>query len=346
MSNTYKSQGKKGLFDEQFAVSHLSEMGNPIESISKVVDFEMFRTILESRLLNTTKKNNAGAKPFDVVMMFKIMILQRYYNLGDKQVEYQIVDRMSFKKFLGLESGDKVPDEKTIWAFRERLTQTASVEELFELFVFHLEQKGLIFNQGQIIDASFMEIPRQRNTREENKIIKEENGDDLWNDRPNKKSHKDIDARWTKKNGDTFYGYKNHIKVDAKSKIIGTYYASDASVHDSKALELLLTEKDKGQTLYADSAYTGPYQEATISEHKMINNVHEKGRINKPMTEEQKSNNSIKSKIRARVEHVFGFMEQSMNYMYIWSVGMPRATATIGLINLTYNIFRYEQLSR
>ena len=281
MSNTYKSQGKKGLFDEQFAVSHLSEMGNPIESISKVVDFEMFRAILESRLLNTTKKNNAGAKPFDVVMMFKIMILQRYYNLGDKQVEYQIVDRMSFKKFLGLESGDKVPDEKTIWAFRERLTQTASVEELFELFVSHLEQKGLIFNQGQIIDASFMEIPRQRNTREENKIIKEESGDDLWNDRPNKKRHKDIDARWTKKNGDTFYGYKNHIKVDAKSKIIGTYYASDASVHDSKALELLLTEKDKGQTLYADSAYTGPYQEATISEHKMINNVHEKGSINR-----------------------------------------------------------------
>jgi len=113
----------------------------------------MFRAIHESRLLNTTKENNAGAKPFDVVMMFKIMMLQRYYNLGDKQVEYQIVDRMSFKKFLGLETGDKVPDEKTIWAFRERLTQTASIEELFKLFVSHLEQ-GLIFNEGQIIDAA------------------------------------------------------------------------------------------------------------------------------------------------------------------------------------------------
>lgn len=345
MNNKYKSLGKKGLFDEQFAVSHLSEMSNPIESICKVVDFEMFRGILESRLLNTTKKNNAGAKPFDVVMMFKIMILLGYYNLGDKQVEYQIVDRMSFKKFLGLETGDKVPDEKTIWAFRERLTQTASVEELFGLFVSHLEQKELIFNEGQIIDASFMEIPRQRNTREENKMIKDESGDELWNDRPNKKRHKDIDARWTKKNGDTFYGYKNHIKVDAKSKIIGTYYASNASVHDSQALGLLLTEKDKNQTLYADNAYTGTNQEEAISEHKMINKVHEKGRINKPMTEEQKSNNTIKSKIRARVEHIFGFMEQSMNSMYIWSVGMPRATAIIGLMNLTYNIFRYEQLT-
>ena len=346
MSKAYKSQGKKGLFDEQFAVSHLSAMGNPIESISKVIDFEMFRAILESRLLNTSKKNNAGAKPFDVVMMFKVMILQRYYNLGDKQVEYQIVDRMSFKKFLGLETGDKVPDEKTIWSFRERLTQTASIEELFELFVSHLEQKGLIFNEGQIIDASFVEIPRQRNSREESKIIKDEGGDDLWNDRPNKKRHKDIDARWVKKNGETFYGYKNNVKVDAKSKIIGTYYVSDAAVHDSQVLELLLTEKDENQTLHADSAYTGPNQEEAISDHKMINNVHEKGYKNKPMTEEQKSNNTIKSKIRARVEHVFGFMEQCMNCMYIWSVGMPRATGIIGLINLTYNIFRYEQLIR
>ena len=218
MGNMYKSQGKKSLFDDHFSAAHLSTMGNPLESISKVIDFEIFRSTLEARLLNTSKKSNAGAKPFDVVMMFKILILQRYYNLGDRQVEYQIVDRTSFKKFLGLDTGDKVPDEKTVWSFRERLTQSGTVEDLFELFVSHLEQKGLIFNEGQIIDASFTEIPRQRNTREENKMIKDESGDDLWKDQPNKKCHKDIDARWTKKNGDTFYGYKNHVKVDAKKQ--------------------------------------------------------------------------------------------------------------------------------
>jgi IS5 family transposase len=286
MSNIYKTQGKKSLFDEHFSSAHLSNMGNPLESISKVIDFEIFRSTIEARLLNTSKKSNAGAKPFDVVMMFKILILQRYYNLGDRQVEYQIVDRTSFKKFLGLDTGDKVPDEKTVWSFRERLTQSGTVEDLFELFVFHLEQKGLIFNEGQIIDASFTEIPRQRNTREENKMIKDESGDDLWNDQPNKKCHKDIDARWTKKNGDTFYGYKNHVKVDAKSKIIGTYYVTDASVHDSQVLDSLLTEKDKEQELYADSAYTGEEQENTVSEYRMINKIHEKGYKNKPLTEE------------------------------------------------------------
>ena len=114
----YKKTGNMGLFDQEEISQKLSNIGNPLEMISKVVDFELFRDSLESKLLNTAKKNNVGAKPYDLVMMFKIMILQRYYGLGDTQIEYQILDRLSFKKFLDLESGDKVPDEKTVWAFR------------------------------------------------------------------------------------------------------------------------------------------------------------------------------------------------------------------------------------
>ncbi|HAL65097.1 MAG: Transposase, IS4 family [Bacteroidetes bacterium 38_7] len=106
----YKTTGNRGFFDEQDTYQKLSAIGNPLEKISLVVDFEIFRKSLEQGLLNKDKKNNAGAKPYDVVMMFKILILQRYYGLGDTQIEYQILDRLSFKKFLGLESGDKVPD--------------------------------------------------------------------------------------------------------------------------------------------------------------------------------------------------------------------------------------------
>jgi IS5 family transposase len=342
----YKTRGNKGLFDEQFNNEQLSSIGNPLEAITKVVEFEMFRSSLEAKLLNKDKRNNAGAKPFDVVLMFKILLLQRYYGLGDKQVEYQIIDRTSFKRFLGLETGDKVPDEKTVWAFREQLTKTGLVEELFGQFIGYLESNDLIFNEGQIIDASFTIAPRQRNTREENQQIKNGQGNDLWNDKPHKKSHKDIDARWTKKNNETFYGYKNHAKVDAKSKFINTYTVTDASVHDSQALGALLNEKDKGQPLYADSAYTGEDQEGVISQHEMKNKVHEKGYRNRPLTEEQNGNNKIKSKTRVRVEHVFGFMEQSMNGLYLRCVGIARASGIIGLINLTYNLFRYEQIIR
>ena len=167
----YKSQGKKGLFDEALTKERLSVMGNPLDSVSKVIDFEIFRDSLENKLLNTNKKNNAGAKPYDVVLLFKILILQRYYGLGDNQVEYQILDRTSFKACLGLETGDKVPDEKTVWSFRERITKTGLVEELFERFISFLEEKELILNEGQMIDASFTVAPRQRNTREENKKL-------------------------------------------------------------------------------------------------------------------------------------------------------------------------------
>jgi IS5 family transposase len=252
-------------------------IGNPLEMVSNVIDFEMFRDKLESRLLNQNKKNNAGAKPYDVVMMFKIIILQRYYGLGDIQIEYQILDRLSFKKFLGLESGDKVSDEKTVWAFRENLTNGGLIEEIFAQFGQYLESKELIMNEGKMVDASFTVAPRQRNTREENKKIKEGKGDELWNDQPNKKRYKDIDARWTKKNGETFYGYKNHAKVDTKSKFIDNYEVSNASIHDSQPLDDLLTEKDEGQFFHADSAYTGEDQEKVIGKYKMKNQKPEQG---------------------------------------------------------------------
>ena len=342
----YKIKGEKGLFDEQFTIERLSAIGNPLEKISNVIDFETFRTILELKLLNTEKKNNAGAKPFDVVMMFKIMILQRYYGLGDTQVEYQIIDRLSFKKFLGLESGDKVPDEKTVWLFRENLTKSGVIELLFRQFIQFLEENGLIFNEGKLVDASYTIAPRQRNTREENDKIKKGEGKDLWVDQPNKKKHKDIDARWTKKNGEKYYGYKNHTKVDSKSKFINTFIVTDASIHDSQALDHLLDKNDKGQSLYADSAYTGEKQKKVIRKYRLKNKVHEKGYRGKPLTDKQKAKNKTKSKTRVRVEHIFGFMEQSMNGLVVKSVGIVRATGIISLINLTYNLFRYEQIER
>jgi len=148
-------------------------------------------------------------------------------------------------------------------------------------------------------------------------------------------------------NGQNYYGYKDHAKIDNKHKFIDTYCTTPASVHDSQTLdELLDEEKDKGKDLWADSAYTGEEQEKIIKKHKMKNNVHEKGYKNKPLTNKQKENNRIKSQTRARVEHVFGFIEGSMNKFYLNCIGIKRASATIGLINLTYNMFRYEQLMR
>ncbi len=176
--------------------------------------------------------------------------------------------------------------------------------------------------------------------------MKEGRGEELWKDNLNKKRHKEIDTRWTKKNHEIFFGCKNHAKVDTKSKFIDNLEVTNASVHDSQPLDDLLTKEDEGDYLHADSAYTGEEQEKVIEIHKIKNKVNEKGYSNKKLTDEQKASNKEKSKIRVRVEKLFGYMEQSMNGLIVIYVGITRATSTIGLINLTYNLFRYEQVVR
>jgi IS5 family transposase len=221
-------------------------------------------------------------------------------------------------------------------------------KELFAAFHSKLEENELIAREGKITDAGFVEMPRRRNRRKENEHIKETGtAPEDWDGEPNKKRQKDIDARWTKKNNESHYGYKDHIKIDNKHKFIDTFKTTSASVHDSQALDDLLDmEKDKGKDLWADSAYTGEDKDKTIEKYQMKNRVHEKGSRNNPLTREQKDNNNEKSKIRARVEHVFGFIEGSMNKFHLNCVGIKRVSAATGLINLAYNLFRYEQLVR
>lgn len=338
----FKRHRDYGFFDQDIRLSKLSKLGDPLERLKAGVDFELFREKLEENLI-IKAMGKGGRPPYDYVLMFKILILQRYYNLSDDQTEYQINDRMSFMRFLDLTIADDIPDSKTIWVFSESITNLGLSKTLFELFNEELTRIGLIVNEGKIVDASFVEAPRQRNNREDNAQIKEGKGDELWDNTPNKKRQKDIDARWTKKNNQNYYGYKNHTKVDAKSKLIDGYLVTDASVHDSQALEGLLGQTDKGQSLHADSAYTG--QQDTLNEYGMNDQVHEKGKRNSPLSKEQMEGNRLKSRVRARVEHVFGFMENSMGSMFYRKVGIKRAETVIGLMNLTYNMFRFLQLS-
>jgi IS5 family transposase len=342
----FKRSKAVGFFDEDFRLEKLTKLGDPLDKLSKWVDFEIFRAFLEEKL-HSEPKNDGGRKPYDYVLMMKIMILQRYFNLSDDNTEYQICDRLSFMRFLGLTLADDVPDSKTIWNFRERLTDLGLVNDLFLLFKKQLQKLGLIAHEGKIIDASFMEAPKQRNSREENKQIKEGKVPEGWekDENKNKLAQKDTDARWTKKNGVAYYGYKNHVKCDTKSKLITGYAVTDASVHDSKEMEGLVTAEDKGQPLFVDSAYVGSENEKGLEAKGVTPKVIEKGFKNSPLTDEQKASNKEKSKTRVRVEHIFGFIENSMNGSTLKTIGKERASAIVGLINLTYNMFRRVQLA-
>jgi IS5 family transposase len=332
-----------GLFDSDFRLEKLIRLGDPLHRLSEGIDFELFRPKLKEGL-SKLAQGAGGRPPYDYVLMFKILVLQRYFNLSDDQVEFQICDRISFMRFLGLTVADDVPDSKTVWAFRERLVDLGLVQLLFDLFIQELEKLGLILNEGKIVDASFIEVPKQRNTREENKQLKGGEVPVAFTDNPAKLAQKDVDARWTKKNNVSYYGYKNHVKVDGKSKLITGFKVTDASVHDSQEIENLLDEKDKGQLLYADSAYTGEELHIKLEEKGVKLSIHEKGVKNKPLTEPQKASNKEKSKVRVRVEHVFGFMENSMNGMTMAHIGIKRIEGAVGMMNLVYNMFRKIQL--
>lgn len=341
-----KNVNPLGLFDDHFLMEKLTQMGDPLERLNNYIDWTIFKAPLERAFSDESKDKSKGGRPsFDKLLMFKALIIQSLYNLSDDQLEYQIVDRSSFKRFLGLKKSDKVPDRKTFWFFREQLIEKDVIMALFKTFNQILDSAGIFAHEGKMVDASFVEAPRQRNTREENKHIKQTGtAPEQWKDTPHKLYQKDVDARWTKKNNVTFFGYKNHIKADTKTKLIEEFIVTDASVHDSQPIEGLLTEKDKGQPLYADSAYTGEDQEKVYKNKEVINMVHEKGYRNKPLTDEQKADNREKSRVRVRVEHVFGFVENTMNGSIVRTIGILRAKAKIGMMNLTYNICRCVQL--
>jgi IS5 family transposase len=333
------------FFTEMSRLSRLSQIGDPLERVSRVIEFEQFRPILD-KVFKKEPIAPGGRPPWDYVLMFKILLLQQWYSIADDLTEFLINDRLSFQRFLGLSLGSKVPDAKTIWLFRENLTKAGADRELFDLFAQQMEAVGVITRKGSLVDATFVDAPKQRNTRDENQKIKDGDGSGLWEGQENKRRQKDTDARWTKKNNETHYGYKDHVKVDKDSKLIVDYSVTDAAVHDSKEVVGLVDERD--EVLYGDSAYAGD----EIAKELLKKNpgiklmINEKGYRNRQLTDEQKANNCEKSRVRVRVEHVFGHMTNTYKGIFVRAVGIARAQCQIGLKNLAYNLQRYECLTR
>lgn len=332
-----------GFFDESDRLVKLTKLKDPLVALKEHIDFGMFRPQLET-VLRKERKSAAGRKPYDEVLMFKILILQRLYNLSDEQTEYQINDRHSFQRFLGLHLGETVPDFSTVWLFREALTTAEAIKPLFEQFTATLEKRGVITKSGTIVDASFVEVPRQRNTREENEMVKQGQVPPAWKEQPRKLCQKDVDARWTKKNEQTFYGYKNHVRSDADSGLITDYFVTDASVHDSQPLPELIGAKNLGENLFADSAYKSAATDARLSQLGIENYIHEKGARGRPLTKAQQGLNSLKSQVRCKIEHIFGYVENSMGGPEQEYIGIARNRTGIGLSNLAYNLQQYVRL--
>jgi len=229
--------------------------------------------------------------------------------------------------------------------FREKLTKAGLFEQLFVAFNARLAEQGFITHKGQIIDASFVEVPRQRNSRKENEAIKRGEVPNGWEKDEKRLAHKDLDARWTQKNNQNYYGYKDHVVADLESK---THRAcrGDHGQRNTIAKPWIrsraLAIRPPGPT----APYTGANCAQILSRKGITAHICEKGTRGHELTPGQKRANRAKSRKRVRVEHIFGFMTGSMKAMYQRCIGLARNRAGILLANLVYNIARAEQIIR
>jgi IS5 family transposase len=330
---------QSSFFDLTERYALLEQLGDPLPKLDEVVDWEGFRPTLR-RIRSKQDRRKGGRPPFDVVLMFKVLLLQQLYNLSDDQTEYQIRDRYSFSRFLDLDPEGRVPDAKTIWLYREQLKNRGLLDEVFSGLLSQIEGAGYVARCGQIVDAAIMETPRQRNPREENEQIKKGDIPEGWSD--NKRRQKDTQARWARKAGKTYFGYKNHINVDVKHKVIRRYAVSDAALNDRHLLEDVLDEDNSSRALWADANYRSRDQEASLKKQGYRSHIQRQGQAKQPLNERQKAANHKRSKTRIRVEHIFA--QQSWMGRTVRTIGLERAHFKIGMMNLAYNVKRLAWL--
>jgi IS5 family transposase len=342
-----------GFFDLTRRYESLDQKNDPLVALKRLIAWEGFRPRLRAafersglRATADIRKSAAGRKPWDEIVMFKVLVLQALYNLADDNVEYLIRDRLSFMRFLGLGLEDRVPDAKTIWLYREALTKAGAIAPLFDAFDATLRQHGYLAMGGQIIDATIVPVPRNRNSREENTAIKAGETPQGWDEKPAMQRQKDLDARWTMKHGRSSYGYKNHVSVDRRHKLVRRYTVTAAARHDSQEMEAVLDRANTASEVWADSAYRSAEAEEKLAEQGFKSRIHRKGNRGCGLSEREQQGNKTRSRVRARVEHVFGNFVTSMGGKLVRTIGIARARTKIGMTNLAYNMKRYVWLER
>jgi IS5 family transposase len=343
------------LFDLDRRYAALSAAGDPLERLALVVDFELFRSELEAAL-SRSDRAKGGRPPYDAVLMFKILVLQTLYTLSDEQTEYQIRDRFSFLRFLGLALHDPVPDAKTIWLFREQLTRAGAIEPLFACFDAALREAGYLAMGGQIVDATVVQARRPRLTEDEKGTVKGGGVPEGWSKA--KRAQMDTDGRWTIKRGRRrppgedepqarvaaeiavpVFGYKNHLGIDRRHGFIRTFTVTDAASHDGHQLSKLLDPHNTASSVWADTAYRARANVALLARRGLVSQFQRPKPRGKPMPSNLRRGNATRARVRVAIEHVFAAQKCRFG-LVVRSVGLARATTRLGLANLVTNMRR------
>lgn len=343
-----------GLFGLSDHLKRLSAFGDPLEELSRIVDFEVFRPALVEALAYGDGAKG-GRPPYDPVAMLKVLILAAQNNVSDARMEYLIRDRLSWMRFLGFDLGAASPDANTIRLFREKLTEAGALEALFAAFDHELKERGYLAMGGQIVDATLVAAPKQRNNQAEKEAIKEgKSAGEIWPDEPAKAAQKDTDARWTLKFAKArptpdgkpqayiaipSFDYKSSISICRRFGFIRRGKVTDGARFDGRMLRDVVTGDNTASDVWADTAYRSQANERWRRRNGKVSRIHRKKPRGKPMPERTAKANAAKSKVRARVEHVFAHQKDKMG-LFIRTIGIKRAEAKVTLANLAYNMHR------
>lgn len=223
-----RSAIKHDLFAADQHRRTIDKLGDPLAEIAKYIDFAALEAKVDEAVPRSASPQG-GRPPFPTEKMVRIVVLKRLYNLSDEQMEYQLLDRMSYQRFCGLADVLNVPHRTTIWHFEKRIGE-AGAKALFDGVTAQLLKQGVIARGGQIIDATLVPAPKQHNRRSEKELIEQGAMPADW--KPAQRRQKDLDASWTKKHGKSHFGYKLSVNVDAKYKLIRQFETATASIHD------------------------------------------------------------------------------------------------------------------
>jgi len=327
---------KNSLFAGQEREAKLDKLGDALRTLQEHVDFAALAAEID-RAAPRPNRERGGRPPFPTELMVRVLLIQQLFNLSDEQMEFQLLDRLSFQRFVGLRDSSQIPDRTTIWLFKERLIAANASETIFAAVNRQLNQHGYIARGGQMIDASIVPVPRQGMTAEEKALVQQQATPAEWS--PAKRRQKDTNAKWTKKHGKSYFGYKLSASTDKRYKLIRCIVVSTASEHDTLHFEAVLDPGNTARDVWADKGYIDQQREVRLTGKGWRLHIQRKAQKDRRLSACQEGRNRRIAKTRARVEHVFGALEQQGGKV-LRSIGLARATLHLHWKVACYNLRR------
>lgn len=303
----------------------VSKAVRTLSEIDTLVDWRILAEIV--RVLDKSGTRRGGRRPIGFEIKLKMMFLQYLFNLSDEELEDQLIDRMSFQQFVGLSYNEEIPDFTTIWKFKEGLVKAGLMDSIFNAILSQLEAKGLIVKKGTMIDAIIIQSGNRPLSNKKREELEAEPSPQI-----------DTDARSTAKNGKKHFGYKGHVGVDVESKIIRRRTFTPANVHDSQEMENLMSGDE--QSVWADKAYPKEMDKRAARALGIYYGVLDKGKRGQGLSRKQKKRNKQKSRVRASVEHTFGFMRKKLKVTVLAAKNKLRNALRFDMWCIIHNLCR------